>query len=191
MRSIFALVLALSACMASASDRSSAEQAVLSQFEALRARGITALIDFLHPEEVERLATMFRPMLDPALGEAYIEEAVALLGVDSIEQARKLDPPQFVRALFGSLDNRMLDAFRLLRFDLIGSVPEGEVVHVLGRLHADVAELRMRQLEVISVKRHGGEWRSMLSGDIEGMAEAISKRFPQPVEVIEFVPKDQ
>lgn len=113
------------------------------------------------------------------------------MGVDSIEQARKLDSQRLVRALFGTLEDRMPDAFRLLRFELIGSVPEGEVVHVLGRLHSDMAELRMHQLEVISVKRHGGEWRSLLSGDIEGIAEAISKRFPEPVEVIDFVPKDQ
>lgn len=68
MRVILALVLALAAWTASADDRDSPEQVVLAQFEALRAHGIMALIDFLHPEEVERLGGMLRPMLDPGLG---------------------------------------------------------------------------------------------------------------------------
>lgn len=190
MRSTLALVFALFACTASASDRSAAEQAVLAQFEALRAEGMVALVEFTHPDEVERLGRMLRPMLDPALGEASMEEAVALLGVDSIEQARRLDSPQLIRALFGTLDARMRGEMQFQRFDLIGSVPEGEVVHVLGRLHMEMAGLRMHKLEVISMKRHRGEWLGMLSGEIEGIAEAIGKRFPAPVEVIEFVPKD-
>lgn len=191
MRVILGLVLVLAAWTASADDRDSAEQAVLAQFEVVRAQGMSALVDFTHPDEVERLGRMLRPMLDPALGEESLEQAVVLLGVNSIEQARKLDSPQLVRALFGTLDEQMRGAMEFQRFDLIGSIPEGEVVHVLGRLHMAMADLRMHRLEVISMKRHGGEWRSLLSGDIEGIAEAISKRFPEPVEVIEFVPKDQ
>jgi hypothetical protein len=179
---MLALVLMLVAWPAGADDRTAAEQAALAQLGAMQAGGLLAVLDFMHPDEVDRLGAMLRPMLDVAGDDAARAEAVALLGVDSIEQARKLSGPELVRALFGTLDGRLQGVVRFERFDLVGSVAEGEVVHVLVRVHLGGTGMRMHKLDVMSLKLHRGEWRSLLSGDIEGIGKAIKARFPDPDE---------
>lgn len=82
------------------------------------------------------------------------------------------------------------------RFDLVGSVAEGEAVHVLVRMHMhmDSAGMKMHKLEAMSLKRHDGAWRSLLSGDIEGLGKARRSRtaslMPQPRPDTAVMPAD-
>jgi hypothetical protein len=58
--------------------------------------------------------------------------------------------------------------------EILGTVREKEMVHVVTRVVAGVKEVRMNKLTVVSTKQFGKEWKLMLSGELEGLATAIS-----------------
>ena len=65
------------------------------------------------------------------------------------------------------------------KIEVLGSIPEGEVVHVVTRVQIGVGVLAVRQMEVISVKPAGEVWRVMLTGQIEGFAQMVRARVPR------------
>jgi hypothetical protein len=58
--------------------------------------------------------------------------------------------------------------------EILGTVRENETVHVVARTGTSVKGVTIKAMEVISVKRAGAEWKLALSGDLEGMAAALS-----------------
>jgi hypothetical protein len=58
--------------------------------------------------------------------------------------------------------------------EILGTVREKDMAHVVTRITAGVQEVRMNQLTVVCTKPLGMEWKLMLSGELEGLATAIS-----------------
>ncbi len=55
----------------------------------------------------------------------------------------------------------------------IGSVPEGDLIHVVGRANGKLGGKGFNKLEVVSVKRVGENWRVLLSGQMEAMTQVL------------------
>jgi hypothetical protein len=61
--------------------------------------------------------------------------------------------------------------------DMLGHVSEGpDLAHVVYRMRLTVEGVAITKLDVMSLRRAGSEWRGLLKGDIEGMAEAIRRQ---------------
>jgi hypothetical protein len=100
-----------------------------------------------------------------------------LLGVERSGVAALTDEQvyeRFLRTVVGS-QPEFLAAMRKSRTDIIGHVDEGtDQTHVLYRLHLEVQGIRLAKIDVLTAKRVGGEWRAMLTGDIEGLIARLS-----------------
>jgi hypothetical protein len=54
----------------------------------------------------------------------------------------------------------------------IGSVPEGDLVHVVCRAKLGLMGADTTKMEVVTLKRSNGSWRVLSNGDLEGLAIA-------------------
>jgi len=60
--------------------------------------------------------------------------------------------------------------------EILGTVREGEIVHVVLRYGFAAANgVKKKQMQVVSTKPLGKEWKLMLTGELEGMASAASR----------------
>ncbi len=98
-------------------------------------------------------------------------------GVDDMAALRKLSPAAFFGSFFGavvSANPEMIEAMGSARMVPIGSVPEGEVVHVVCRTSVDVSGLKVSKVEVVSLKRVDGRWRVLIPESMKGIFQALN-----------------
>ena len=141
---------------------------------------MAAIADYLHPDELAR----FKRMVEPAFTEVGVQSegdrklAQALFGADASPASIKAMPPRdFVLAVMRLVDRRTRNAgVTLGHGDVLGAVRENDLVHLVVRMSGGAAEVQITQLEVVSLKQFQDTWRLMLSGKIEGFAEALRNR---------------
>ncbi|WP_296250402.1 hypothetical protein [uncultured Stenotrophomonas sp.] len=147
--------------------------------EAINARGMAAMTDFIHPEELQRFKSMFAPLLT----EEQTESSAALLhiyfGEDaSVESVREMPAGTFMARIMKFAESQMGGAaVRIEDQQFLGSVNEGALVHMVTRNTVSIGAIRLTKMEVVSMRPYGDSWRMLLSGDVEGMAKAIRARF--------------
>ena len=64
-------------------------------------------------------------------------------------------------------------AVRFDRIDVLGSVREGEIAHVVTRIHVGADALSIRKMNVISAKPWMGGWKLMLTGEMQGLQQML------------------
>ena len=98
------------------------------------------------------------------------EMARMFLGVESADAAVEMSPAQTFETVMQGMTAAtpmMQTMLQSAKADVLGSVPEGDVQHVLYRMSMDVNGVALSQVEVISFKEHEGQWRAMLTGDMD------------------------
>lgn len=157
----------------------SAESVVQSYLETLKSGDFQKSAELMHPEALEKFRSLLIPLVEAA-ADAKAEESLLPLfkGVSDVAALKKLSPAGFFAAFFNGIAevNPMIkDALASGNMTVLGSVPEGDVLHVVCRTSVKVEELSIAKMEVMSLKRHEGNWRVLLSGEMEGLAQALSK----------------
>lgn len=159
---------------ASAFANETPEQVADAYIEAIRTHGLAAVPEYIHPDELERFRGMLLPVLvgdspsaDP-LRKAFFGQKATLASVQA------MDAKAFMRGFMGFAQNQMaaMDV-SIGTSKTLGSVREGDVVHLVTRNTVGAGALQLTQMEVISLKPYQGTWRLLLSGKMEGMAQAL------------------
>lgn len=177
---VSALVLAL-ACAAGPVRAGTPEEVARQSAEAVRAEGITAVTRFIHPDEL----LAFKEMLAPAMaGDTPVAQGLreAFFGDGTTGAAlAAMGPSDFMHGFMAFVETQMagLDV-TIGEQEILGSVAEGEVVHLVTRSTAGAGALQLTQLEVVSLKPYEGTWRLMLSGKFRGMGEALKAQAVSP-----------
>lgn len=65
---------------------------------------------------------------------------------------------------------------------ILGSVREGELVHLVTRSIVTTGTVQQTRLEVVSMKPYSDSWRTLLTGDVESMSQAIRIGFERAAE---------
>lgn len=159
---------------ASAFANETPEQVANGYIDAIRVSGLAAVPGYIHPDELERFRSMLLPVLvgdSPAAGSlrtAFFGEKATLASVQA------MDATAFMQGFMGFAQNQMVAMdVNIGRSETLGSVREGEVVHLVTRNTAGVGALQLTQMEVISLKPYQGTWRLLLSSKMEGLAQAL------------------
>jgi hypothetical protein len=157
----------------------SPESVVKSYLEALKSGQYLAVAELMHPEALEKFRGMMLPLVEEAAG---TDEAASILvlfrGVSDVAALKKLSPAEFFAAFFGGITdaNPMLkDALASGSMNPIGSVPEGDMLHMVCRTSVSVEGISLTKMEVISLRQAQGNWRVLLSGEMEGIVQALRK----------------
>lgn len=150
------------------------EEAVRVYYSDRQSKGLASVPDHLHPEALAAFREMLMPLFE-GTGTPNIKEMLSLFGPNATtETVRTLSPAEFMRT-FLSLGDRQLGK-RSIQFrpvEILGSVQEGSVTHVVVRTGVASKGVTVATMEVASVKKDGTQWRLLLSGYMEGVANAI------------------
>jgi hypothetical protein len=175
------LSVALAAVPLRAVAQSSPEAVAVAYVAAIKSGGFSASADFIHPDELQRFKSMFAPLLADPKSPAAQGFAQAMFGPQATaESVAALDPLSFMRGVMSFLEDQM-QGFDMTIGDVqvLGAVPENDTVHLVTRNTAGAAGVQLTQLEVMSLKPYQNTWKLLLSGQLEGLAQALN-RTPTP-----------
>ena len=92
----------------------------------------------------------------------------------TLASVESMAPLDFMNGMFVHLGGA-LEGIVFKDAELLGSVREKDIVHVVSRVSVDGPNgLKLRQMEVVSVKPDGDGWKLLLNGSLEGIAAALS-----------------
>jgi hypothetical protein len=173
-RSFFLVALFLLTGAASASTESP-ESVVREYFAELKSKGLAAVSAHMHQDELARFKSMLLPIFQPDGAPNHKELVAGFFGPEATPESVAAVPPTEFMNAFMALAGRQMGSLNM-RFgdsEVVGSVQEGEVTHVVTRMRTGTAELTVTQMEVISLRKEGTRWRLLLTGRFEGMAQAF------------------
>jgi len=170
-----ALFMTLFAGIAQAA--SSPEQTAIDYMAALTKDGMTAVPAFIHPDELARFKEMLMPMVrrEAATGDTPVTDVLFGKGT-KLAQVEAMPPLDFSTALMRVVGQK-LDGVKYGDVQVLGTVREKEIVHVVARVVAEVsAGVQMKSVEVISTKKSGDDWKLLLTGQLEGLAAGLASQ---------------
>lgn len=132
-----------------------------------------------HPEALESFKKMMLPIFELAAQDTSGESGTAQIfgqAFKDLEEVRRMSPEKFFssvfRVLMGSTPS-MKDALAGAKVESLGYVAEADLAHVVTRMKVSMMGMSVTKLTVVTMKKQGDDWKMMLSGDIEGMANAM------------------
>lgn len=156
------------------------ESVVRTYYERLQTGDFGAYAEFVHPEEAARFKSMLMDVYRAANQDGDRKLIDATFGPEAtLDDVEKTTPEEFIRAFMG-LVSAMMGKIQFSRFDLIGSVPEGDMTHVVLRTQIAAEGVEVTQMEVVSTRPFEGQPRLMLTGAWEGIGAAMGRARPAP-----------
>jgi hypothetical protein len=145
---------------------------------AVRERGFSAEADFLHPDQMERFKAILIPVFAAESQDGGRALMNATFGRDArMTEVRVADPADFLRRFARVMAVRVPDQpTDFDRLSVLGSVKEGERVHVLTRLSTGSGKSAKERLEVVSLAPSERGWKLMLSPKLEAAVRAMDRR---------------
>ncbi|WP_269792636.1 hypothetical protein [Stenotrophomonas sp. Iso1] len=162
-------------CSANAQAPQTPEEVSRASAEATNARGMAAMADFIHPDELQRFKNTLAPLFIENPSESTTWLLRKFFGKDATaETVRKMPPAVFMANVVKLAESQMPDAEpRVDDLQILGSVREGELIHLVTRSAVTLGSAQLTKMEVVSMKPYGDSWRMLLSGDVESMSRAI------------------
>lgn len=156
--------------------QSSPEQVARQYFQAIQSQGFTVAPRYIHPKEQERFKSMFLPLFE--LEGAGPNLSKALFGqTKTVAEIKAMKPQAFMESVLKLMAEPMKKAqMELGQATIVGTVKEGSVVHVVVRASTGNAGARITRMSVVSLMPEGNSWKLMLTGSIEGLAQAFKAR---------------
>jgi len=142
-----------------------------------------AFAECMHPSALARFKTMMWPIFELIADKDTTANAAALamFGLEKSDSGLVDIPPgqvfaNFMRGLANFLPE-FKSAMESSRSEYIGEIAEGDsLVHIVARSSAAAGGTEVTEMEVVTVRRYGEEWRLELSGKMEGFAQSIGQR---------------
>jgi hypothetical protein len=132
------------------------------------------LAGMMHPEALAEFRLLFAPVMN---GERGREIGPQVFGVaDSAAYVAASDSALFAHFLRASIgaDPALASVMRTAKVLVLGHISEGpDVHHVVSRLTMTAEGLEFSRMDVMSLRRFGGTWRGLLTGDIRLLAQSL------------------
>jgi hypothetical protein len=150
----------------------SAEEVAAEAYARMRAGDWPSAAEAFDPAALKQFRDMMAPMLEGPVGEAM---AGMFFGAGSSgSDLAKMNDAAFFAGFMRTVSDG--SGARLDGQDILGKVPEGpDRQHLVTRATAEAMGLRMTQMEVVTLNRTPQGWRLALSGELEGMAQALRR----------------
>jgi hypothetical protein len=180
-RAVKAVTLAMTVTISSATAQTTDPEQVARQYtQAMQAGDWMGMAALMHPAALRELRDLF----DPIFAMPGAERTVPmLLGVSTMDEARTLSDTGLFAGFIQFMVNQdpnVASALSTAKVDVIGHVPEGNDAHVVFRTTLEVQGITMTQMDVITMRPSGSEWRGLLAGDLAAVAQAIRTQLSQP-----------
>ncbi len=172
---LLALVLSLGPSVAA---QTTPEDAAAQLMDAVKDADFERAATLMHPDA---LGSLKRLVMDIASVDSSGTFAAMFIGETDPAVIAALPPMDvfvhFIGAVFG-IQPEMGEALRNLEAEAVGHVVEGDsLAHVVMRNRTAMMGMTISKTEVVTVKRYRGEWRALLSGDLDNFAQAMRAQF--------------
>ncbi len=150
-----------------------AVQAFHEYMAAMNANDWGAASRMMHPEALDEFHRVFVAL---SAADTSGEVSQMFFGVQSAEEVKALSPEiAFEKVMVGMIASQpgMDQIFRDADYTFLGTVDEGEVVHVVYRMHIGIGESRISKIAVSPFQPEGDGWGALLTGDLEGMIHQL------------------
>jgi hypothetical protein len=173
-RTSIALVSLLFTLAANAQAPAASPEALVRAYMAdVRKDGMIVVSRYIHPDELARFKDMLMPWVRKDASQKN-EVIPGLFGAEAtLASVEAMPPSQFMDA-FMRLAGEQLKELTFGDIEIVGTVREKDLSHVVTRVAAGIKGVQIRKLTVVTAKPMGEEWKLLLSGELEGMAAAIS-----------------
>lgn len=145
---------------------------------AVNTEGLAGGAPLLHPEDLVRFKKLMVPILEAERAAGRRTLLNATFGREAqLTDARIADPDDFFGRFARVVSARQIEA--PTRFDTlvpIGSIPEGEQLHVLVRTLTGVGQAQIQRLVVVTLRRSGGDWKVSMTGGIDDVVASLRGR---------------
>ena len=135
-----------------------------------------ALSEFLHPDDLARFKKQFlalfsdeNPTTRKTLAELYGPGA-------TIQKLESASPEEFLQPILVMLNQSMDSAgIRVTSQTVLGSVAEGELVHVVYRWQSKGSAVSLSQVEVRTLRQYKDSWCLLLPMNLESTIPAVKR----------------
>ena len=158
-----------------APDPSQAPAVASAYLEAVRAKGFAAEADFVHPDELARFQRMLLPVLEAEQAGGGRALLNATFGRDAaLLDARVADPADFMRRFARVMAVRLPEqAVGFDELQVLGTVEEDPMVHVLVRLRTASDDASAEELRVVTLMPYEDTWKVALGGGLVAAVRAM------------------
>lgn len=164
--------------LVSDADSKAAIEAVTGYLNDLKSGGFGAAPSHLHPVALERFKSLVMPAFEAERRRGSRRLLNATFGRDSnfvVVQAS--DPADFMGRFVRVITAREPDAApSFSQLEALGVVREEDQLHVLIRLGTGSGSDLVERVEVLSVLPLGSEWKVLLDGRLEDVAQSLANR---------------
>lgn len=183
------IVLSSMVISLSAIAESSPEEVVAIYFKAFQQSDMATLAAHMHPDELAKFRNMMLPVMEKGLAaaddDAEGEDGMALqlfAGHDDIDVIRNESHQAFFARFMTwvmKINPMLKSSMEGAKVEPIGHVNEGDLTHVVYRMHVEMMGANITQVSAISLKRKDDTWKLMLTGEIEGMSKMLQANIEQ------------
>lgn len=153
------------------------EEVARAYFTALRDRGAPVVVEFIHEGEMAKFKELFVALMEKEAAKGKRELVFGLFGEQAtLAEVKALSPRRFM-SIFMQKASGMISkmGFTFEKLEVLGSVPEGDMVHVVARIEVGLWPAAIKRMEVLSMKRDGDAWRLMLPKQFDGLLLMIQQ----------------
>lgn len=150
----------------------SAEQVAAESYARMRAGEWERAAETFDPAALKQFREMLGPLIEGPVGEGMVGTFYG--AGKTAADVRKLNDAAFFAGFMKTLAGGI--GVSLKNQEILGSVPEGaDRLHLVTRASVEAMDIRMTQMEVVTMNRTPQGWRLALSGKFDGMAQALRR----------------
>jgi hypothetical protein len=150
----------------------SAEQVAAESYARMTASEWDSAAETFDPAALKQFRGMIAPILEGPMGEGMI--GLFYGAGKTADDIRRMNDTAFFAGFMRNIAGGV--AVSLKGQEILGSVPEGaDRLHLVTRGSVEAMDIRMTQMEVVTMSRTPQGWRLALSGKFDGMAQAMRK----------------
>ena len=173
---LIVLRLSVNAESVPASPAASPEAVVKQMFSVSREADWPGYVKLMHPEALAEFKKMFREIVATEVGKelgTLFFDTKSADEYDAVESAVLFE--RFMKNLSVKVP-QFGEALKTAEGSVVGSVPEGaDLVHVVYRSSASAEGIAISRVNAVTLRKHQGEWRLLLTGNIEGIAARLGQ----------------
>ncbi len=155
-------------------------------YETFRASDWAANAAMMHPEALAQFKGIFTQIADLADADSSVTDLQQMFGVATGAELKALPDAQLYSRFLSNILGQQEELRQILAsssVEVLGHVPEGaDKAHVVYRMTMGFMGSSMTQMQVMSLKREGGEWKVLLTGDMQNIMGAITAGMAQDAE---------
>ena len=180
---ILTLTLLLSCSGGGNTTGGEATEVATKAHDAFRQTDWKTYASWMHPEALRRFESILRPAFDVMIQVDSAgnppEEFKFYDSTIKTEEFLSMRPQEFFAFSMGEITKAVPglgEALRGSSIEVIGEIQEGDsLVHVVVRTSAEAMGVGMTEVSVLTTRQSEGQYRLMLSGQIEGLATAVAR----------------